>query len=60
LKPASFFLKQTVSVLAAVAYAFVFTYVMLWVINKFTKVRVSEKEEDTGLDETIHGETAYI
>jgi Amt family ammonium transporter len=54
-----FFLKQTVSVLGASIYAFLFTYVLLWLINKITKVRVSEKQELAGLDITLHGEKAY-
>ncbi len=55
----SFFFIQVAVTLGAAAYAFVFTYVMLKVINLFTKVRVSENEEDTGLDQSIHGEVAY-
>lgn len=54
-----FFLKQTTATLGAAAYGFVFTYFMLIVINKITKVRVAEHEEDAGLDESIHGEVAY-
>lgn len=55
----SFFLKQTAAVVAAAAYAFVISYAMLFVINKITPVRVSEAEE-MGLDEKLHGETAYV
>jgi Amt family ammonium transporter len=54
----SFFLKELITVLAASAYAFVFTYVMLAFINLFVRVRVSE-EEKLGLDIAIHGEKAY-
>jgi Amt family ammonium transporter len=54
-----FFLKETVSVLGASLYAFIFTYVLLWLINKVTKVRVSEQSELAGLDITLHGEKAY-
>ncbi|HMS64637.1 MAG TPA: ammonium transporter, partial [Ignavibacteria bacterium] len=54
-----FFITQVLATLGAALYAFVFTYVMLKVINLFTKVRVSESEEDTGLDQSIHGEVAY-
>jgi len=54
-----FFAKQCIAVVAACIYAFVFTYVMLALINKITKVRVSEVEEDQGLDSSIHGEKAY-
>ena len=55
----SFFVKQCVAVISACIYAFVFTYVMLAVINKITKVKVSEAEEDLGLDASLHGEKAY-
>jgi len=55
----SFFVKEIVAVVAASAYAFVFTYVMLIVINYFTKVKVSSEHEDMGLDSALHGEQAY-
>jgi ammonium transporter, Amt family len=54
----SFFGKQLVADVACSAYAFVFTYVMLKVINQITPVRVGEAAE-MGLDEAMHGETAY-
>jgi Amt family ammonium transporter len=54
-----FFLKQVIAVLGACIYAFIFTYVMLMIINKITKVKVSEAEEDAGLDAALHGEKAY-
>ena len=54
-----FFIKQCVAVVGASIYAFVFTYVMLAIINKITKVKVAEGEEDIGLDESLHGEKAY-
>jgi Amt family ammonium transporter len=55
----SFFLKELITVIAASAYAFIFTYVMLALINLFVKVRVSEADEKLGLDIAIHGEKAY-
>ncbi len=55
----TFFIKQVVAVVGACIYGFVFTYVMLAVINKITKVRVTEEAEDAGLDEFLHGEKAY-
>lgn len=55
----SFFFKELVAVLIAALYAFVFTYVMLWIINKITPVRVEEKVEIEGIDSAIHGEKAY-
>ncbi|MEI6489800.1 MAG: ammonium transporter [Bacteroidota bacterium] len=54
-----FFAKQAIAVIAACIYAFVFTYIMLALINKITPVKVSETDEDRGLDESIHGEKAY-
>jgi ammonium transporter, Amt family len=54
-----FFAKQCIAVAGAAVYAFVFTYVMLAVINIITKVKVSEAEEDLGLDASLHGERAY-
>ena len=32
---------------------------MLWVVNLFTPVRVTEMSEVLGLDESLHGEHAY-
>ena len=54
-----FFFKQVVAVVAASAYAFIFTYLMLIIINKITPVKVSEEEEKLGLDQSLHGEKAY-
>jgi len=55
-----FFIKEFVAVAGASIYAFIFSYVMLILINKVTPVRVQKIEEETGVDEAIHGETAYI
>ena len=55
----TFFLKQVVAVIGASIYGFVFTYIMLVLINAITPVKVSEEEEEAGLDLSIHGETAY-
>lgn len=55
----SFFLKQTIAVIAASAYAFAFTYLMLIIINLITPVRVSESDEVAGLDHAQLGEQAY-
>lgn len=55
----SFFIKEVVAVVGASAYAFIFTYVMLIIINLITRVKVSQEEENAGLDESLHGERAY-
>jgi Amt family ammonium transporter len=56
---ASFFVKELVAVTIASAYGFIFTYLMLAIINKITPVRVSEEDEMAGLDAALHGEQAY-
>lgn len=56
---AAFFGKQVVAVAISSVYAFVFTWAMLWIIDKVTKVQTSEVEETT-LDESLHGESAYL
>lgn len=55
----SFFFKEVIAVFGASIYAFIFTYIMLWIINKFTPVTVKDTEEEEGLDEVLHGEKAY-
>jgi len=54
-----FFGKQVIAVVAAALFAFVFTYVMLIIINFITPVKVSEQTEKEGLDAALHGERAY-
>ena len=54
-----FFMKETVAVIGASIYAFLFTYGMLVLINFITKVKVSEIDEVEGIDAAIHGEKAY-
>jgi ammonium transporter, Amt family len=55
-----FFVLQCVAVLISSAWAFVFTLGMLWLINRFTPVRVEESHEEMGLDQALHGEQAYL
>ncbi len=55
----SFFMKQFIAVVIASAYAFIFTYLMLAIINMITPVRVSEEAERLGLDASLHDEKAY-
>ncbi len=55
----AFFGKQVITSIFAAIYAYFFTYGMLYVINKFVKVRVSEKDEEVGLDQSLHAEEAY-
>lgn len=55
----SFFMKEIITVVAAAIYAFIFTYIMLSIINRITPVKVDEQTERLGLDESLHGEKAY-
>jgi Amt family ammonium transporter len=55
-----FFFKQLVAILFSSVYALVFTFAMLFVIDKFARVRVEQEEEETGLDLKLHGEVAYV
>jgi Amt family ammonium transporter len=56
----TFFLKEVIAVLGCTAYAFLFSYVALVIIDKITPVRVTEAEEKSGLDASLHGEEAYL
>ena len=55
----TFFIRQVIAVVGTCAYAFIFTYGMLFLINLVTRVKVTEEEEIAGLDVSIHGEDAY-
>ncbi len=56
----AFFVKQCVAVLLSSVWAFTFTLGMLWIIDRITPVKVAAGAEEMGLDEALHGETAYI
>ncbi|CAE6940221.1 Ammonia channel [Paraburkholderia domus] len=55
-----FFVKQCVAVLVSGVWAFVFTWAMLWLINRVTPVKVDAAAEEHGLDSELHGEEAYL
>ena len=54
-----FFFKELVVVAGASIYAFVFSYIMLIIINAITPVKVSNEDQLIGLDISLHGESAY-
>ena len=56
----SFFMKELTGVLIGATWGFIVTYILLWIINKITPVRVSHADEKVGLDNALHGETAYV
>lgn len=55
-----FFFVQCLAVAISTVWAFVFTYGMLWLIDKCTPVNVTQETEEIGLDSGLHGETAYL
>jgi Amt family ammonium transporter len=57
---ASFFGKQLAAIAISSIWAFVFTYAMLWLIDRVTPVKVDQTAEERGLDAALHGETAYL
>ena len=50
---------QALSVLIAVVFSFVATWIILKVLDKIMGLRVSDERETSGLDATEHGEIAY-
>jgi ammonium transporter, Amt family len=50
---------QALAVLVVAAFAFVGSYLLLRLVDVFSPLRVSPKEEDEGLDLSQHGEEAY-
>jgi len=55
----TFFVKQVVAVAISSVYAFGFTWVMLWLIDRVTTVKTTQEQEMT-LDQSLHGEQAYL
>ena len=53
------FVIQAIAVLVAIAFAFGVTFVITKALSRFMGLRVSENEEEVGLDISEHGERAY-
>jgi Amt family ammonium transporter len=51
--------KQALAVVSVIAYTFVVTLIIAFLINLVIKMRVPAEQEDEGLDYALHGETAY-
>jgi Amt family ammonium transporter len=56
----SFFVKELAAVLLSSIWAFGFTFGMLWLIDRVTRVHVAPGEEELGLDQALHQEEAYL
>jgi Amt family ammonium transporter len=57
---AAFFAKQVAAAALVAAYAFVATWVILKVLNRFEEVRVPDEVELQGLDSEMREQSAYI
>ncbi len=55
-----FFVVQLAATVFSSVWALVFTLGMLWIIDRITPVRVEGVDEAAGLDDALHGETAYL
>ncbi len=53
------FLVQLIAVLATILYSVAGTFILFLTVDKWVGLRASVKEEAIGLDEAMHGETAY-
>jgi len=52
--------RQAASVIIAIGYSFVVSYVLLRIIKATIGIRVSEEDERQGLDLALHDEQAYV
>jgi Amt family ammonium transporter len=55
----SFFKKELVAVAVVGVYCLLFTHLMRAVINTVTPVRITNEEQDAGVDFSLRGESAY-
>ncbi|WP_239567936.1 ammonium transporter [Lentzea nigeriaca] len=51
--------KQAIAAVAVLAFSFVLTYVIAFVVNKTVGFRADEESEVAGIDEAEHAESAY-
>jgi Amt family ammonium transporter len=51
--------KQAVAVIAVLAYSFILTYIIGFIIDKTMGLRVTEEIEVEGIDTGVHAESAY-
>ncbi|WP_036962332.1 ammonium transporter, partial [Pseudoclavibacter soli] len=52
--------REALAVAVTCVYSFVMTALIAWVLKKTMGIRVTEAEEDAGLDESLQAETAYV
>ena len=54
------FLRQIISVVIAIVWAFGISYLLAKIIDATIGLRVTDEEEEQGLDLSLHGEKSYI
>ena len=53
------FIDQVVAMVSVIAFSFVVTFVIAKALDATIGLRVSEEDEQSGLDQSQHAETAY-
>lgn len=53
------FVGQIIAVIATIVFCFTVSYLIIWLLSKFMRVRCTEEEERIGQDLAEHGEPAY-
>jgi Amt family ammonium transporter len=51
--------RQSVLALAGLVYPFIMTFAILWVTERTVGLRVSDDDQDAGLDMSEHAESGY-
>ncbi|MEM9466291.1 MAG: ammonium transporter [Actinomycetota bacterium] len=57
---AGLIVSQIIAIVSVMVFSFVVTYAIAKVLDNVMGLRVSDDEEQTGLDQTQHAETAYV
>ena len=51
--------RQSVLAVAGLVFPFVMTWIILWITDKTVGLRVSDDDQDAGLDMSDHAEVGY-
>lgn len=51
--------REALAIVVTLVYSFVMTYAIAWTMNKIRPIRVSDEDEEAGLDRSVHAESAY-
>ena len=51
--------KQALAAAAVLLYSFVITFAIAWVLKKTIGIRISDEDEEAGIDSALHRHTAY-